>query len=110
MSSYANLLLTDDAGVRVVTLNRPQKKNAVSPELAVDLRDALDQAAGDDEVRVVVIHGAGDAYCAGADLGVFLAIGRGEMEGPKQVGELHRHLRAFPKPLIAAVHGQAVGM
>ncbi len=110
MSAYSNLLVDDDAGVRVVTMNRPEKKNAVSPELAVDLRDALAEAAADDAARVVVVRGAGDAYCAGADMGVFLAIGRGEMEGPKQVGELHRHLRAFPKPLIAAVHGQAVGM
>ncbi len=110
MSSYANLLVEEDAGVRVLTLNRPEKKNAVSPELAQDLTDALHQAAEDETVRVVTIHGAGDAYCAGADMGVFLAIGRGEMDGPKKVGELHRHLRAFPKPLIAAVHGQAVGM
>ncbi len=104
------LLLEDDAGVRVLTLNRPRKKNAVNPELAEDLTGALHQAAGDEAVRVVVVRGAGDAYCAGADLSVFLAIGRGEMEGPQKVGELHRQLRAFPKPLIAAVHGQAVGM
>ena len=110
MSSYTNVLVSDDAGIRVVTLNRPDKKNAVSPELAVDLRDALRDAEDDDGVRVVMVHGAGDAYCAGADMGVFLAIGRGEMEGPKKVGELHQHLRAFTKPLIAAVHGQAVGM
>ncbi len=110
MSCYDNLLLTDDAGVRVVTLNRPEKKNAISVELAEELTDALHRAAEDQTVRVVTIHGAGDAYCAGADMGVFLAIGRGEMDGPKKVGELHRHLRAFPKPLIAAVHGQAVGM
>lgn len=110
MSSYAHLLVTDDAGVRVLTLNRPEKRNAINPELAEDLTDALHQAAGDETVRVVVVHGAGDAYCAGADLGVFLAIGRGEMEGPKKVGELHRHMCAFTKPLIAAVHGQAVGM
>jgi len=110
MSSYNQLLVSDDGAVRVLTLNRPEKKNAVSPQLAVDLRDALGEAAADDGVRVVVVGGAGDAFCAGADVTVFLAIGRGEMEGPKKVGELHEHLRAFPKPLIAAVHGRAVGM
>ena len=110
MSSYEHVLIRDDGGVRYIALNRPEKKNAVSPELAVDLRAALEAAGADDSVRVAVVHGAGDDFCAGADLGVFLAIGRGELEGPRKVGELHLHLRAFSKPLIAAVHGQAVGM
>ncbi len=110
MSSFENLLVSDEAAVRTLTLNRPHKKNAVSPELATDLRDALGAAAVDEAVRVVVINGAGDSFCAGADMGVFLAIGRGELEGPKRVGTLHQHLCAFSKPLIAAVHGQAVGM
>ncbi len=110
MSSFENLLVSDNAGVRLLTLNRPHKKNAVSPELATDLRDALTAATADEAVRVVVVNGAGDSFCAGADMGVFLAIGRGELEGPKRVGTLHEHLGTFPKPLIAAVHGQAVGM
>lgn len=110
MSSYDHLLVRDDGAVRVLTLNRPEKKNAVSPELATDLRDALSEAAADDRVQVAVVRGAGDDFRAGADLGVFLAIGRGETEGPKKVGELYRHIRAFPKPVIAAVHGKAVGM
>ncbi|MEM7356916.1 MAG: enoyl-CoA hydratase-related protein [Acidobacteriota bacterium] len=110
MSAYSNLLLNDEDGVRYIALNRPEKKNSVTPELAVDLRSALADAQDDDSVRVVVVHGAGDTFCAGADLNVFLAIGRGELEGPMKVGTLHRHLRDFPKPLIAAVHGQAVGM
>lgn len=110
MSSYDHVLVSDDGGVRVLTLNRPEKKNAISPQLAVDLRDALGAAAADDAVRVAVVCGAGDGFCAGADVNVFLDIGRGEMEGPAKVGELHEHVRAFPKPLIAAVHGRAVGM
>ncbi len=110
MSTYDTLLITDESGVRTLTLNRPHKKNSVTPELAIALRESLASAAGDDAVKVVVVRGAGDSFCAGADMGVFLAIGRGEMEGPMQVGRLHEHLRAFPKPLIAAVHGQAVGM
>lgn len=110
MPPYDNLLVSDEGAVRVLTLNRPDKLNAVSPGLADDLRRALGEAAADDGVRVAVVRGAGDAFCAGADVQVFLAIGRGEMEGAKKVGELHRHIRAFPKPLIAAVHGQAVGM
>lgn len=110
MGSYENLEVEDRDGVRTLTLDRPEKKNAISPELADDLHAALDAAAGDGGVRVAVVRGAGDAFCAGADVNVFLAISRGEMEGPLKVGNLHRHLRAFPKPLVAAVHGQAVGM
>lgn len=110
MSSYDNLSVEHRGGVCWLALNRPHKKNSITPGLAVDLRRALAAATDDDGVRVAVVHGAGDTFCAGADMGVFQAIGRGEMEGPLKVGSLHRHLRAFPKPLVAAVHGRAVGM
>jgi len=95
------------AGVQVITLNRPQRKNAFNHQMWCDFRDALADAQGNDAVRVVVITGAGDAFTAGQDLS--------EMAG----GALaHEHgfrscldrVCAFDKPLIAAVNGIGVGI
>ena len=62
------LLVDDHAGVRKLTLNRPERKNSVSPELREELLAALDEARSDDEIRCIVITGAGDAFCSGVDL------------------------------------------
>lgn len=104
------LLVEDHAAVRVLVMNRPEKKNAFSPELALALTGALQAADADESVRVVVVRGAGDSFCAGADVHLFLALGRGEREVGRPVAEVHRHVRAVKKPLLAAVHGRAVGM
>jgi enoyl-CoA hydratase/carnithine racemase len=95
------------AGVQVLTLNRPARKNAFNHQMWCDVRDALADAQDSDAVRVVVITGAGDAFTAGQDLS--------EMAG----GTLaHEHgfrscldrVCAFDKPLIAAVNGIGVGI
>ena len=105
-----SLLLIENRGaVRTVTLNRPDKKNAVNEPLAAELADALATAAVDRSVKVVVLAGKGSVFCAGADVSVFLEIGR-TGKGPEAFVQIHEHLRAFPKPLIAGVHGLAVGM
>lgn len=110
-NAETDLLLAEDHGaVRVLVLNRPEKKNAFSPELALALTGALQAADADEGVRAVVVRGAGDSFCAGADVHLFLALGRGDRETGRPVAEVHRHIRAVRKPLIAAVHGRAVGM
>ena len=64
-----NLVTTSDVGhVRTITLNRPEKKNALSQELAWSIIGAVDEAAKDDNVWVVALTGSGDAFCAGLDL------------------------------------------
>jgi len=103
------LLVADQGGVRTLTFHRPEKKNAFTPELADALERALTSASDDDAVRVVVVRGAGDGFCAGADVTLFLAQDDARDEAMK-VGQVHRFVRAFKKPLIAAVHGKAVGM
>lgn len=103
----------DAGGVRTLTFNRPEKKNAFTPVLAEALERALDAANHDDAVRVVVVRGAGDGFTAGADVTLFLAAAGDDDEAREEamkVGNVHRFLAAFRKPLIAAVHGQAVGM
>jgi enoyl-CoA hydratase len=72
--AYAELLFDVDAGVATVTLNRPEQRNALSAQLLAELVDAMKRARDDDDVRAVVLTGAGDkAFCAGADLGGFAA-------------------------------------
>jgi enoyl-CoA hydratase len=72
--AYAELLFDVDAGVATVTLNRPEQRNALSAQLLAELVDAMRRARDDEDVRAVVLTGAGDkAFCAGADLGGFAA-------------------------------------
>lgn len=113
MSSDANedgpVLLTEDVGpVRRLTLNRPTSLNALSGELMDALDEAFAAAANDDEVRVVILRGAGRAFCAGYDLK------QDAQEGTKDAAEWHRELDRdtrrllrileLPKPVIASVH------
>lgn len=113
---YEQILYDVSEGILTITLNRPHKLNAVTSTMIRELVDAFDRADADDEVRAVVVTGAGRAFCAGADLSrgadTFRYEGRGE--GPS---EIHRDggglvtLRIFEckKPVIAAINGPAVG-
>jgi len=101
-------ITTERAGsILRLQLNRPTKKNAMTSNMYATLADLLNQAAKDDEIRAVVVHGAGDSFTAGNDLEDFL-------KNPPKPGESvqERFVAAlvnFEKPLIAAVHGAAVG-
>jgi enoyl-CoA hydratase/carnithine racemase len=103
-----DILLRERRGrIEILTLNRPEARNAISPELGNAVGTALDQLATDDDVWVVVITGSGPVFSAGADLKV-VAEGRGaEIDrAPGGFGGVAR--RDFPKPLIAAVNGPAL--
>jgi enoyl-CoA hydratase/carnithine racemase len=88
-------------------MNRPAKKNAMTVSMYTAIADLLNDADNDDDIRVVVLHGAGDSFTAGNDLGDF------QRNPPKAVGSPQARftdaLIAFSKPLVAAVHGAAVG-
>jgi enoyl-CoA hydratase/carnithine racemase len=90
-----------------VELNRPSKRNAMTSSMYVTLADILNDAAKDDRTRVVLWHGAGDSFCAGNDVEDFLKNPPGPGESPQ--ARLMNALADFPKPLIAAVHGAAIG-
>lgn len=90
-----------------VQLNRPAKKNAMTSSMYVTLADTLNNADNDEQIRVVLWHGAGDSFSAGNDLEDFLKNPPGPGESPQ--AHLMKALIAFDKPLVAAVRGAAIG-
>lgn len=104
----AQVIVTADAGVTEVRLNRPEKRNALTAAMYQALAGALQAAQADTGVRALLFGGEGPGFCAGNDLNDFLAAGQLTPEHPVLV--FLRTLASFDKPLIAAVHGQAVGI
>ena len=104
-------------GVALVTLNRPDKLNALSWDLVDELHATLDEIGRDNSLRVVVLTGAGRGFCAGLDLGSTtgsslskgLSGVAGGMRSQEHIADLMLHVRRIPQPVIAAVNGVAVG-
>lgn len=106
--AYRTLLFTIDAHVATITMNRPERKNAIGPEMANELLWALDDARDDASVRVVVLTGAGGAFSAGGDLGGMSSGGESlAMKG--DFSDLITRLTTLEKPTIARVPGPAMG-
>lgn len=105
---------TRHGSIVTLTMNRPDKLNALNNELSTALNEALGRIAGDRSAHVVIITGAGRAFCAGGDLG---AIGKGREKGDStELGPLLRsgmqavlNIRTMPQPVIAALNGPAAG-
>src|SRR5277367_1463902 len=101
-------IITERSGpILRIQLNRPARKNAMTSAMYITMATLLDSAAKDDEIRVVLWHGAGDSFCAGNDIGDFLKPPPGAGESPQ--GLLIKALINFEKPIVTAVHGAAVG-
>jgi enoyl-CoA hydratase/carnithine racemase len=104
----APVLLSDDRdGVRTLTLNRPHRKNAINPELWIALRDALNAAGRDRDVRALVITGAGGSFCSGADISVPEDIH--PKDKLQRLTDVALALHELPIPTVAKVTGVAVG-
>jgi enoyl-CoA hydratase/carnithine racemase len=116
MTEYEQIAYVVADGVLTVTLSRPEKLNAFTPTMMTELVDAFDRADADDDVRVVIVTGAGRAFCAGADLSsggqTFDAVRRGATEEVSRDGGGRVSLRIFEslKPVIGAINGPAVGV
>jgi enoyl-CoA hydratase/carnithine racemase len=100
----------DDGRVRTLTLNHPNRLNAFTPSSYRLLASELVAAASDDAVAVVLLKGAGRAFCSGVDLTELAAATDGGTDFSAAFAALLDALVTFPKPLVAAVHGAAVGI
>jgi methylglutaconyl-CoA hydratase len=108
----AVVLTSTDGGILTVTLNRPDKRNALSAEMIERLHEAVERADLDSDVRVVLVRGAGKDFCAGADLDELLASAdRPAEENEKsalRLGRLFQAIRELPKPVVGMVQGRAL--
>lgn len=117
MSDHENILYDVSEGIATITLNRPDKLNAYTTEMGEEVYEAFSRARSDDAVRVVILTGAGRGFCAGVDLEHLKAhqSGGNASKGPK-LGEeaflkkLPLELIDFPKPVIVAMNGAAIGV
>ena len=109
--NFQTLELAYDAGVATITLNRPEKRNALSFQLLDELMAALDEIERSDAL-VVIITGAGKAFCAGMDLEELKSLtGKSHAENvqdSQRMAQIFRRLYEFPKPTVAAVNGAAI--
>ncbi|MBX3290771.1 MAG: enoyl-CoA hydratase/isomerase family protein [Acidobacteria bacterium] len=108
----AELLKSDQGAVRILTLNRPEKRNALNDELIEALKNALREADADESVNCVVLRGAGKDFCSGADLSALQKIAEASyeenLEDARNLAELFSLIRNCRVPVIAAVHGRAL--
>jgi enoyl-CoA hydratase/carnithine racemase len=102
------ILVSRADGVCEVQLNRPDKRNALTLAMYGAITDALNEARADDSIRVVLISGAGSSFTAGNDLNDFMS--QGDFNESNNAVRFLDTLRGFRKVLIAAVHGQTVGI
>lgn len=102
------ILVDDDQGVRFLVMNRPDKRNALTGAMYATMADALTTAATDDAIGAVMISGAAKCFTAGNDLADFLAAG--SLDEDRPVMRFLRAIATFPKPIVAAVEGSAVGI
>ena len=116
--AYEQIIYDVKDHILTLTLNRPDKLNALTPLMRKELIDAFDRADADDQVRAIIVTGAGRAFCAGADLGTGTETFDYQSRDGQMLAEKHRDgggqltLRIFEsiKPIIAAINGPAVGI
>jgi methylglutaconyl-CoA hydratase len=111
-ASYTTLRYEKDGAIATITLDRPDKRNAISTTMIEELLASLNAAEADSAVRVIILTGAGRAFCSGMDLETLQRIAGQTAEqnlaDSRQTARMFHRLYSFPKPLITAVNGAAV--
>lgn len=112
MNDYKTILVANEGPIRTITLNRPERRNAMTPEMQLELIAALEDTAPASSARILVLSGAGEAFCSGLDLSALQELQdktaleyRAEAE---RVARLFLALHELPIPTIAAVNGAAI--
>ena len=110
--SFSKIIYETQDGVTRITLNRPEKRNALDAEMVSELKDAMVSSARDAECRLVLLAGAGTDFCSGADLAALEKTAQAgvldNMADARSTAELFLMMRNHPRPVIAAVHGRAL--
>ena len=114
MTNYETILVEKKDGITTIRLNRPKKKNAMSPTLHREMHAALRDLQFDDETQVLVITGSGDAFCAGQDLKEYFYDNKDSVRQTEEIQRIshewrHQILNTFPKPTIASINGYCFG-
>src|SRR6267143_2014396 len=108
---HSTLILEFSGEIAKITLNRPEKRNAISTQMIAELQTALDTIEKSHS-RVVIVTGAGKAFCAGMDLDMLAAITKQSpaenQEDARRIAKMLRRIWSFPRPMIAAVNGAAI--
>jgi enoyl-CoA hydratase/carnithine racemase len=109
--SSKHLTIEKNDKVASIILNRPQKMNAMSKEMILGLRDAVLEIGSDEGIRVLIIKGAGDHFCSGADLNLFTdnTASYEWITAMKEVGQIVKAIREMPQPVITMLKGVAMG-
>ncbi|MGH8429170.1 MAG: enoyl-CoA hydratase-related protein, partial [Solimonas sp.] len=108
--SEEHIIVSRDGAVLEIRFNRPHKKNAITNAMYGAMADAVAEAQGDADIRVVLFTAAGDFFSAGNDLKDFAAQGAGAFEGPRHVGRFLENVIRAETPIVAAAQGHAVGV
>ena len=112
MPEYQKIIYSVEQAVARITLNRPEKRNALNDEVVTELKDAVRLSAADQSVRVVLVAGAGKDFCSGADLAALQKISEASVmenvDNARRMGELFIDMRRHPRPIIAAIRGRAL--
>jgi enoyl-CoA hydratase/carnithine racemase len=122
--AYETILYKVTERICTITLNRPDRLNAWTRQMHLDLKDAMQKAGADEDVRAIILTGAGRGFCAGADMGGLQAIGAGasadrstpgsqDLPGGSTLAEFrmnYSYFPAIPKFIIAAINGPAAGL
>jgi len=113
--TYKTIKFEKDSGVAMITLNRPERRNAWSYQMRDEVTHALKDITGDNDIRVLIITGAGNSFCSGADVTDLITVGveKNDIDFlplENNVVWIAAQLRNMKIPVIAAVNGHAIGM